>query len=740
MADSEKMIEKYKAQGYSDYQLEEIRLGLDEGLDVSQYARIDYLAIQMRQIRFGLEEKLDVSWYAGRSFDWFQMEEIRIGLEKGLDVSCYAKEKYSYEVMREIRKGLEDGIELERFAAVGAEFLRELHKAVKDKQNILPYIKAGYDPEQLAEIRHAHNNGCKIDQYLNTSYRGIAIREIWKGLKNGVDVSIYAKPEYSWMQMREIRLGLENRVDVSVYAKVLYSWEQMREIRIGMQNKIDISKYKSMVHSAADMRKIRKSMEQEQIDAEAEYELERKQHDHGIDRISAAQYNEVKQAVESSADTQTVRVVISEDKKKAFMYIESDTVRLTKEAIERELERNGVVAGIDKALIDEIASGGRRGEVVTIAERELPVKGADGYYQFLFDRIKPDEEIDFENISWYTNTHRGQPLAIYHAAEPGKPGHLVDGTEIPASSGKDIPVLKGEGFTLLGDKKTYIAEIDGCVAIRNKSLFVERLLVLSGDNAVTDNIDFNGCIYIKSDVHTRVRIHATGDIVVDGSVSGASLSCLGNIFIRGGVDGDGEAFVTAVGYVIGKYFENVTIEAADIISNYYMKCAIKASDSIKAYSKICGGVVYAGKKIETVDIGNRNGAFTKVTLGNVRQQNVQHKFRQDMEEMDKQIRLLNEALDDMKNRFEPEVLNTMPMFLKLENAIFTKETEKKSLISSMAEVTRQQQQLNNAVLRIKGMMYDGTSVEINDGKLDNVPLSKVELVNRNHSIDVIQHK
>ena len=41
------------------------------------------------------------------------------------------------------------------------------------------------------------------------------------------------------------------------------------------------------------------------------------------------------------------------------------------------------------------------------------------------------------------HTHRGQPLAIYHAAEPGKPGHLVDGTEIPASSGKDIPVLKG---------------------------------------------------------------------------------------------------------------------------------------------------------------------------------------------------------------------------------------------------------------------------------------------------------
>ena len=54
--------------------------------------------------------------------------------------------------------------------------------------------------------------------------------------------------------------------------------------------------------------------------------------------------------------------------------------------------------------------------------------------------IKLDEGLDFEHVSWYTNTHRGQPLVIYHAAEPG---HLVDGTKIPAGFGKDIPVLKG---------------------------------------------------------------------------------------------------------------------------------------------------------------------------------------------------------------------------------------------------------------------------------------------------------
>ena len=109
-----------------------------------------------------------------------------------------AKPEFSYEIMRELRKALADDIHLEKYAAVGAEMLHELHLAILDKQNIMPYIKAGYIPEQLTEIRHAMKQGCNIDPYLNTGFRGAAIRELVEGLEAGLDVSIYAKLDYSW--------------------------------------------------------------------------------------------------------------------------------------------------------------------------------------------------------------------------------------------------------------------------------------------------------------------------------------------------------------------------------------------------------------------------------------------------------------------------------------------------------------------------------------------------------------
>ncbi len=37
-------------------------------------------------------------------FNWKQMEEIRLGLMLGLDVSVYAKPKFSSKKMRKIRK------------------------------------------------------------------------------------------------------------------------------------------------------------------------------------------------------------------------------------------------------------------------------------------------------------------------------------------------------------------------------------------------------------------------------------------------------------------------------------------------------------------------------------------------------------------------------------------------------------------------------------------------------------
>ena len=58
---------------------------------------------QQEVIRIGLEQNLNVSIYAKKEFNDQQMNQIREGLEKGLDVSVYAKPEYSSKEMRDIR-------------------------------------------------------------------------------------------------------------------------------------------------------------------------------------------------------------------------------------------------------------------------------------------------------------------------------------------------------------------------------------------------------------------------------------------------------------------------------------------------------------------------------------------------------------------------------------------------------------------------------------------------------------
>jgi len=87
-------------------QQREIKIGLNEGLDVSWYAKKEFSDGDMYLIRIGLEDDLDVSWYATERFDTRQKVEIHSGLKQGLDVSKYANPKLTDEEMNKIREKL----------------------------------------------------------------------------------------------------------------------------------------------------------------------------------------------------------------------------------------------------------------------------------------------------------------------------------------------------------------------------------------------------------------------------------------------------------------------------------------------------------------------------------------------------------------------------------------------------------------------------------------------------------
>ena len=94
---------------FDEYQIEEIRYGLERGYDVSFYARPEFNLQQMKQICLGLETGVDVSVYAKPEFTPEQMDQIWQGLLLKLDVSIYAKPEFRVDQMQRIRMYLESG-------------------------------------------------------------------------------------------------------------------------------------------------------------------------------------------------------------------------------------------------------------------------------------------------------------------------------------------------------------------------------------------------------------------------------------------------------------------------------------------------------------------------------------------------------------------------------------------------------------------------------------------------------
>lgn len=101
-----KSIDDYDRSIYSDFQLKEIKAGLDHRLDVSIFDDVEMSARQMREIRYGLERNLDVTFYAKKYMRERQMIEIRRGLQDGLNVESYARLMLSPMDMHAKRKEL----------------------------------------------------------------------------------------------------------------------------------------------------------------------------------------------------------------------------------------------------------------------------------------------------------------------------------------------------------------------------------------------------------------------------------------------------------------------------------------------------------------------------------------------------------------------------------------------------------------------------------------------------------
>lgn len=687
--------------GFSRNQIEQIEAGRKEGLDVSIYAKEEFTAMHMHQIRMGLLEGLSVEKYADSVYDWFQMEEIRKGLREGVDVEIYASPEISYEKMRQVRKGLKQGVNLAPFLKLEAGILRQLRKAVAANVNIVPYITEGYEAEQLEQIRQALGKGLDIRKYLCKELRGVAIQEIWKGLEEGIDVSIYADPEYGWRQMREIRLGLEHRIDVSVYAHPFFGWQQMQEIRLGLEEGLDTERYARFMYTAADMKRIRLEMQQ---DFAVEQQHKKTESEH----------------------RENIWISVSENEMEAYFICKKKPEQLSRDFVLMLLEEQEIKQGVDEAAICNILQGNvLPGKPVLIAKGTPPQNGKDGWYEYFFrtelnrtpKRLK-DGSVDYQDVEWFEVVEEGQKVAYYHEAEQGICGCTVTGKVLLAHKGKEQSMLRGSGFHLMPDGKSYISAINGRIELRGNQLLITKLFLFDEITIATGNVDVDGSVYIRGNVGSRTVIRATGDIVVDGYIESAYLECDANIFLRQGMNASGDGSLKAAESVIGKFFEAVNIRAGgDIRANYCMNCEIYAEGKVLISGEkgaLIGGKTYAAQGINAYYVGNRTGVPTSIKIGMDEQTFLKkQQIENEISEVQKELSVFQAAYADIRKKYPPEIRNTMEMYLKVESAIYTKEKELDKLQAKGAQMDESLKGAKDAAAIIRGVLYDGVEFEVN---------------------------
>ncbi len=714
----------YRNIEFDEDQRSEIQAGLAEGVNVTVYAKPEFLAIQMRQIRFGLQDNLDVSVYALPEYDWFQMEEIRLGMKDGLNYSLYAKPTIDYRKMRQVRLGLKDGIDMSIFLQLDADILKELREAVADRVSILEFIKEGYVVEQLEQIRKALVMDINIRPYITTEMNGSAIQEIRLGLESKLPVEIYANMEYNWRQMREIRRGLEESLDVMEYSNSLYDWKQMQEIRLGLESGLDVSAYKSFVYTGQDMERIRNSMLLE----EAENVIQ-------------------SMSVQTHVD-KNVTVFISKDEMEACIEVNlNQEVSISAREIEAILKKHGVCQGILRDQVEEIADKKLYRRTIVIAIGKDAQKGEDGWYEFFFNtnptrkpRELPDGSVDFRTIEWYEMVEEGQKIAYYHPAQFGRPGYTVTGKFLKSGKGKEKLVLTGKNFEVLPDKKTYIASISGKIdMIGDNRVEISRACIYEEVNMATGNVNFDGSVYVKGNVSKGSAIYATENVVIAGYVEGAVIQCGGDVCLRQGVNGAGIGVIEAKGSVMGQFFESIRVIAGGDMSAYYcLNCEIWTEGSLSIFGRrgmLAGGSIRAARGITAYTVGNKAKIATVLNVGvDSKILNEMWQLEGKIEGVNKELSILKRTYLDFKKKYAPEIRNTMQLYLKIEDAIYTKELQNKELTAQKTVLEENINEMMGAKIIVGGVLHEGTEIIIDNIRWKSFDVKDVAIRCRDRKI------
>ena len=231
-------------------------------------------------------------------------------------------------------------------------------------------------------------------------------------------------------------------------------------------------------------------------------------------------------------------------------------------------------------------------------------------------------KIDYKDKGYVINVREGDELATYYPAIEPHDGIDIYNNPIPAKM-KETDYKIGSGLKIDFNENKVLASTDGVLKIlEDHTVSVVEILIIYGDVDISiGNLDVNGSLEIRGDVHPGLSIKTKKDLWIHGNLEESNVYCAGDLKVSGGIIGNKENEIIVGGNAETSFIRNGAIKAKGniAIKDFSMNSVLYSGERIEFVNarkgKVIGGKISGFKGISVHTVGNNNAVKTTLVVG-----------------------------------------------------------------------------------------------------------------------------
>ncbi len=292
------------------------------------------------------------------------------------------------------------------------------------------------------------------------------------------------------------------------------------------------------------------------------------------------------------------------------------------------LSDSGIVSGIRRQEIESLSGGGVYDVEVVVAEGQPPTHGLARRTEYLFEGnpgkpyiFRKDGSTNLRELNFVQNKKKGDVLARILPAVAAEAGVTIFGDTVAAvTDGPDAEIVPGDNTSFSDSRNEILALIDGNVFIERNMICIEPVVNVRRVNYETGNIHFDGSVVVREGISDGFTIEAGGTVEIGECVGRATVTAGRDVLLKGGMNGDGEGTIRAVGDIASKYIENARISCG---GHLFVQELLLHTDFVVGSNlvlrgrrgELLGGNGIVGNSLWCKQLGSKAEVLTRISLG-----------------------------------------------------------------------------------------------------------------------------